>query len=141
MLKRAKATVTESGEDLKKWASQIRKGSLEMCLLAAIARRPCYGFDIMQELRDLLTSEGTLYPLLNRLQNEGAIDAYWQESASGPPRKYYTLTETGRETLAHMQIEWQRYTSAVEAVLTATAEVSDDSQPGERLIVRAKPAP
>src|SRR6476620_8804326 len=96
----------EPADDLKKWSSQIRKGSLEMCLLGVLAHQPRYGFEIVQHLNDtsgLAVSEGTLYPLLNRLQNESLIDAYWQESASGPPRKYYTLTATGRESFARMR--------------------------------------
>jgi PadR family transcriptional regulator PadR len=113
----------EPADDLKKWSSQIRKGSLEMCLLGVLAHQPRYGFEIVQHLNDtsgLAVSEGTLYPLLNRLQNEGLIDAYWQESASGPPRKYYTLTATGRESFARMRDEWRRYADSVEAVLAAS---------------------
>jgi PadR family transcriptional regulator PadR len=107
-------------DQLKKWNSQIRKGSLEMCLLGVLGRQPRYGFEIVQHLNQtsgLAVSEGTLYPLLNRLQNEALIEAFWQESASGPPRKYYSLTPAGRETFARMREEWRRYAIAVEAVL------------------------
>ena len=68
----------ETTDDLKKWSSQIRKGSLEMCLLGVLAHEPRYGFEIVQHLNEtsgLAVSEGTLYPLLNRLQNEALIEA------------------------------------------------------------------
>lgn len=110
----------EASDDLKKWSSQIRKGSLEMCLLGVLAHQARYGFEIVQHLNEvsgLAVSEGTLYPLLNRLQNEALIEAYWQESASGPPRKYYTLTATGRDSFTRMRDEWRRYADSVEAVL------------------------
>jgi PadR family transcriptional regulator PadR len=113
-------TPSAAADDLKKWASQIRKGSLEMCLLGVLADEARYGFEIVQNLGTsdgLAISEGTLYPLLNRLQNEGLIEASWQESPNGPPRKYYSLTASGREAFARMREEWRRHAGAVEAIL------------------------
>lgn len=103
----------------RKWTSQIRKGSLEMCLLGVIASRPRYGFEIVQYLNgsDLAVTEGTIYPLLNRLQNEGLIDARWQESANGPPRKYYAQTEAGAAAFFRMRDEWRQYAASVEQIL------------------------
>lgn len=111
---------TDPSEDLKKWGTQIRKGSLEMCLLAQLADRPRYGFEIVSDLAatgSLVVSEGTIYPLLNRLQNETLIVAHWQESVSGPPRKYYQLSSQGRDTLARMRTEWRTHALSVEALL------------------------
>ena len=131
----------EPADDLKKWSSQIRKGSLEMCLLAVLAEKPRYGFEIAQHLDDdsgLAVTEGTLYPLLNRLQNEGLIEAYWQESASGPPRKYYTVTAAGREAFLKMRDEWRKYAQAVERILES-GDGAQALQPVDTLHVERKP--
>jgi PadR family transcriptional regulator PadR len=131
----------EASDDLKKWSSQIRKGSLEMCLLGVLAHQPRYGFEIVQHLNEtsgLAVSEGTLYPLLNRLQNEALIEAFWQESASGPPRKYYTLTATGRDSFARMREEWRRYAEAVEAVLAESEREAPASLPGAPMAMAPK---
>lgn len=131
----------EATDDLKKWSSQIRKGSLEMCLLAVLAHQARYGFEIVQHLNDtsgLAVSEGTLYPLLNRLQNEQLIEAFWQESASGPPRKYYTLTATGREAFGRMRDEWRRYAESVESVLTDSEREAPKEAPRARMAMAPK---
>lgn len=127
----AAPTEAAAADDLKKWASQIRKGSLEMCLLGVLADEARYGFEIVQNLGTsdgLAISEGTLYPLLNRLQNEGLIEANWQESPSGPPRKYYSLTPSGRDAFVRMREEWRRHAGAVEAIL-ARSERSGNVAP------------
>lgn len=119
-------------DELRKWGSQLRKGSLEMCLLGAIARRPSYGFEIAQTLgrgADLAVAEGTLYPLLNRLLAEGLIEASWRESSSGPPRKYYALTAAGGAALVEMRAEWQRYVAAVEQLFALPPEQADLAPP------------
>jgi PadR family transcriptional regulator PadR len=142
MFKKPKPPAADAAtDDLKKWSSQIRKGSLEMCLLAVLAHQPRYGFEIVQHLNDtsgLAVSEGTLYPLLNRLQNEALIEAFWQESASGPPRKYYTLTATGREAFVRMRDEWRRYAESVESVLTRSEQEGPAVAPRERLEMAPK---
>ena len=138
-----KRTPPAEGDELKKWSSQIRKGSLEMCLLGVIAGRPRYGFEIVQVMSatgGLSVTEGTLYPLLNRLQNEGLITAFWQESTSGPPRKYYSLTETGRETFGRMKEEWRRYAVSVEAILVDSELPGVESPEVEPLTVAPKPS-
>lgn len=116
---------SDAQDELRKWSTQIRKGSLELCLLGAIAGRPRYGFEIAQSLGGdggLAVSEGTLYPLLNRLLAEGLIEASWRESASGPPRKYYALTPSGRQTFEAMRQEWRRYTASVESILASAGD-------------------
>lgn len=97
--------------------SQMRRGMLEFCTLLIIDRGKVYSSDILKELKqaDLLVVEGTLYPLLNRLKTEGLLDYAWQESSSGPPRKYYTLTGKGEEKLAQLKVTWK---SLVESITT-----------------------
>src|SRR4051812_27611051 len=97
--------------------SQMRKGMLEFCTLLIISRDEVYASDILKELKlaDLIVVEGTLYPLLNRLKTDGLLDYAWKESTSGPPRKYYTLTEDGKEKLAQLKHTWK---SLVESIST-----------------------
>ncbi|MGM9474885.1 PadR family transcriptional regulator [Pedobacter sp. GSP4] len=95
--------------------TQMRKGILEYCVLSIIARGEIYASDIIAELRSakLLVVEGTLYPLLTRLKNNGLLSYNWVESTSGPPRKYYTLTEDGRGILSQLDQTWQELAYAV----------------------------
>jgi len=95
--------------------TQMRKGILEYCVLSIIARGEIYASDIIAELRSakLLVVEGTLYPLLTRLKNNGLLSYNWVESTSGPPRKYYSLTEVGKEILTQLDQTWQELAYAV----------------------------
>ena len=88
--------------------SQMRKGVLEYCILSIISRQEVYTSDILDALRqaDLLVVEGTLYPLLSRLKNNGLLKYRWQESTDGPPRKYFTLTQEGEQLLKALDEEW-----------------------------------
>lgn len=94
------------------WKTQIRKGYLELCLLAMIARHGrIYGFDLIEMLKaeNLEIKEGTLYPLLNRMTAEGLLSAHWEtEAAKGHPRKYYSLSKEGREIFKSMEDEFVR---------------------------------
>ena len=87
---------------------QMRKGILEFCILHIIARGEVYATDMIEELTDakLVVVEGTLYPLLNRLRNASLVSYKWVESESGPPRKYYSLTETGDLFLKELNDTW-----------------------------------
>ena len=89
--------------------SQMRKGLLEYCILSIISRGEAYASDILEMLKkaELLVVEGTIYPLLTRMKNEGLLSYRWQESTEGPPRKYYTLTENGERLLEQLDAEWQ----------------------------------
>lgn len=101
-------------------STQLLKGVLDMCLLALIAEEPSYGYEMVAKLerRGLeLVSEGSIYPLLSRLQKRGLIDGYFIESASGPPRKYYRIAPDGTEQLAEWTDEWKRLSKGVDAVL------------------------
>ncbi len=95
--------------------SQMRKGMLEYCILEIIRRKESYATDILSHLReaDLLVVEGTLYPILTRMKNAGLLSYRWQESTSGPPRKYFCITNEGQELLQSLEQEWQAITESV----------------------------
>ena len=95
--------------------SQMRKGILEYCILTIISRKEAYTSDILEALRnaDLLVVEGTLYPLLSRLKNNGLLAYRWQESTDGPPRKYFTLTDEGTELLSALNQECGTISQAI----------------------------
>ncbi|MFN7160764.1 MAG: PadR family transcriptional regulator [Candidatus Gracilibacteria bacterium] len=97
--------------------ASMRKGMLEYCILLTISQGKIYASDILKKLKeaDLLVVEGTLYPLLNRLRTEELLDYSWEESKSGPPRKYYSLTEKGTENLIQLKATWK---SLVESITT-----------------------
>lgn len=96
----------------------MRKGLLEYCILSIISRSEAYASDILETLKnaELLVVEGTLYPLLTRMKNEGLLSYRWQESTGGPPRKYYTLTPEGEQLLAQLDEEWQSICQAVNQI-------------------------
>jgi PadR family transcriptional regulator PadR len=109
--------------DDEKWMAQMRRGSLELCILAILSHGQRYGYDIVQALQGsggLVIKEGTIYPLLNRLKSEGLVDAEWRPSPQGPARKYYTLTTRGEETLARMREQWFRFSAALARILEDT---------------------
>ena len=100
--------------------SQMRKGYLEYCILLIIAKKPAYVSDIISELKEarMIVVEGTLYPLLTRLKNNGILSYNWQESVSGPPRKYYELTESGHQFLTELENGWEELAHAIELLRT-----------------------
>ncbi|WP_030429956.1 PadR family transcriptional regulator [Allokutzneria albata] len=103
-----------------KAVSQMRRGVLEYCVLALLRDSPRYGVELVQTLGAsgaLTTSEGTIYPLLSRLRRDGLVETTWQESATGPPRRYYSLTRAGHRSLAEFTAEWTRFRDAVEGFL------------------------
>jgi len=93
----------------------MRKGVLELCILRDLGRGVAYASGLLSDLRnaDMLVVEGTLYPLLTRMKNAGWLDYRWEESKSGPPRKYYRLTEQGLVILSDLNREWLAFTDAV----------------------------
>jgi PadR family transcriptional regulator, regulatory protein PadR len=100
--------------------SQMRRGTLQYCVLALLVNEARYGFDLVKELGEvegMVTSEGTIYPLLTRLRKEGLVETSWQESPSGPPRRYYSLTAAGHAALEAFAKEWTRFRDAVDHVL------------------------
>jgi PadR family transcriptional regulator PadR len=82
--------------------------------MAALCDGERYGYELVSTLGEVLSSEGTIYPLLARLRKDGWVKTSWQESASGPPRRYYGLTDSGREALEHFKGEWLRFRDAVD---------------------------
>lgn len=99
--------------------TQMRKGVLELCTLAIISEKDAYASDIIDTLKesDLIVVEGTLYPLLTRLKNDGMLSYRWEESTSGPPRKYFQLTQQGKETLIRLKQSWMDLTNAVNRII------------------------
>jgi len=99
--------------------SQMRKGVLEYCILNILNHHEsAYTSDILQELKDakMIVVEGTVYPLLTRLKNAGYLTYRWEESTSGPPRKYYVLTDDGKEFLNLMHQSWKELVDAVQHI-------------------------
>lgn len=107
-------------DSLKKWMSQVRKGSLELCILGLIKEKDIYAFELIQELEkieSLVLTEGTIYPLLKRLQGDDLISSFWVESDNGPPRKYYKMTEKGNNFFSEMEKEWTKFNQAINDIL------------------------
>lgn len=106
--------------NIEKAKAQMRKGVLELCTLSIIAEKDAYASDIIEKLKssDLIVVEGTLYPLLTRLKNEALLQYRWEESTSGPPRKYYQLTNQGEESLKVLKEAWNELTSAVDKIIS-----------------------
>jgi PadR family transcriptional regulator PadR len=109
--------------------TQLRRGVLEFCVLALLGHEEVYGFDLVRRLADvdgLVTSEGTIYPLLSRLRRDGWVSTTWRESESGPPRRYYAITPAGRHALSGFSTEWQRFRDSVDTLL-GTGNSHDDT--------------
>jgi PadR family transcriptional regulator PadR len=106
--------------------AQMRKGVLEFCILSLLSSREAYTSDIINTLKEskLLVVEGTLYPLLTRLKNDGLLDYRWEESTSGPPRKYYKTTTQGDEFLAELKNTWDELQNAVETTLSSETKIN-----------------
>ena len=98
--------------------AQMRKGVLEYCILSVLNGHDKYASEILETLKDakMLVVEGTIYPLLTRLKNAGLLNYRWEESTSGPPRKYYTLTETGKLFLKELDSTWDELRNATNLV-------------------------
>ena len=97
---------------------QLKKGVLEMCVLALLSRGDNYAYEIASRMAEAVgMGEGTIYPLMRRMQNEGLVSTYLQESESGPPRKYYRLTKSGALALKNQIAEWLAFESAVRKIL------------------------
>jgi len=98
--------------------AQMRKGILEYCILSILAKKDLYTSDIIRALKenDLIVVEGTLYPLLTRQKNAGLLSYRWEESTQGPPRKYYSLTETGKAYLKELNESWESLIKSVKSI-------------------------
>ena len=111
--------------------SQMRKGILEFCILSIIRRGEAYPSDIVEEMRaaNLQILEGTLYPLLTRLKNADMLTYRWVESSSGPPRKYFSLTEKGEAFYRELEQTWQELSIGVNALTSQTTTIETSTKP------------
>ena len=105
--------------NIEKTKAQMRKGVLEYCILAIISEKEVYASDIIIQLKEaeLIIVEGTLYPLLTRLKNDNLLSYRWEESKSGPPRKYYEITDMGKTFLKELDEGWKNLVESVRYVL------------------------
>ncbi len=104
----------------EKLLAQMRRGAIEYCVLALLRDQDRYGLELTRALSEadgLVTSEGTVYPLLTRLDREGLVEATWEESPSGPPRRYYRITKDGQIALKAFIAQWRRFAAAVNDLL------------------------
>ena len=109
-----------------KWEVQLRKGCLELAILASLWGGRRYGLEILRLVEsdsELVISEGTIYPLLTRLKTLGLVESEWVESDSGHPRKYYSLTAAGRQRAREMAAVWERFSASVGRLLAPLREV------------------
>lgn len=105
---------------------QMRKGILEFCILHIISRGEVYASDMLEELTaaKIIVVEGTLYPLLTRLRKAGLVDYKWVESTSGPPRKYYTLTDEGKAFLFQLNSTWQELLNSTSKIIDRKTDIN-----------------
>lgn len=104
--------------NLENTKAQMKKGVLEFCILSILSKQDLYASDIIKTLKEskMIVVEGTLYPLLTRQKNAGLLSYRWEESTQGPPRKYYTLTEKGKEYLSELKKSWTELVDAVNLI-------------------------
>ncbi len=101
--------------------SQFKKGVLELCVLSTISQKDCYGYELVETISEnIQISEGTIYPLLRKLVKQEYCTTYLRESQEGPPRKYYTLTELGKQVKDQLTEEWYEFTGSVDNILSQT---------------------
>jgi PadR family transcriptional regulator, regulatory protein PadR len=130
-----KEDLQSTQENSEKWEVQLRKGSLELAILASLWQGRLYGLEILRHLEsesDLIVVEGTAYPLLNRLRTLGLVETEWVESDSGHPRKYYRLTAAGRQRALEMSRIWTRFSASMSnLVAPLTADVGKEMRKEE----------
>ena len=121
-----------TGHDVLGSGCDLKKGVLGLCVLALLARADSYAYEIASRLSDAIDmGEGTIYPLMRRMQTDGLVETYLVESPSGPSRKYYRLTQAGRAALDAQTAEWKAFTRAVDAVVSDSPVAA--AQPGDAL--------
>ena len=103
--------------------TQLKKGVLELCVLELLRTQDRYGYELVAKIStSVAISEGTIYPLLRRLKNEGSVSTYLKESSEGPPRKYYRLTQRGEETRAAQMADWNAFINGIGRILGGQSE-------------------
>jgi PadR family transcriptional regulator PadR len=108
------------------WLRELKKGSIQLCILAVLSSKKKYGFQIIKELREQSggyydLKEGTLYPALHRLEKRGYLKSEWVTQKSGMPRKYYSLTDRGKKAFSEVKVEWKKMVKSLDDVLEAGA--------------------
>ena len=110
----------EKTEKIAKWESQVRKGVLDYIILICLEKQEYYGYELIKSIKEktgLNVSEGTIYPLLNRLKKENFIISNWIEMETGIPRKYYRITSSGRTVLMGMKDAWKKFTFSINQLM------------------------
>lgn len=103
---------------------QFKKGVLELCVLSMLAKRDCYGYELVNKIsKNIAIAEGTIYPLLRRLKDDGYFTTYLEESQEGPPRKYYRLTDLGRNTKDELVKEWLWFVEGVNQIIKEAEQI------------------
>ena len=98
--------------------TQLKRGTLELCVLSLLSKSDKYGFELVNAISEQIKiSEGTIYPLLKRIKDEGYVTTYLQESQEGPPRKYYSITQSGRDAQKNLETEWHNIVSGMKKIL------------------------
>lgn len=122
---------------------RLRRSAIEPCVLMLLAERSGYAHDIVATLAradGLVTSEGTVYPMLSRMRREGLVSTEWRESPTGPPRRYYQLTPAGEQSVAGFKIAWRTFQQSVDAVVTGTLALPDPVTESNNLITVKEPS-
>ena len=97
---------------------QYKRGVIELCVLSMLYQRDCYGYDVSEKIsRHVQIADGTVYPILRKLKSDGMVTTYLSEESGGPPRKYYSLTNLGREEYESAKAEWLNFVKSVERIL------------------------
>jgi len=116
---------------LQNWKTQLRKGVLELCVLNALSAREYYGYDLVQTLKQievLQMREGTVYPILARLEDDGLVTSETRASSAGPPRKYVSITQEGKTYVAKANAHWSEMVSAVKRAQSGAMKGSSDGR-------------
>ena len=124
--------MAERSAAVDKWEIQLRKGCLELAILASLWPGKLYGLEILrllEESSDLVVGEGTVYPLLSRLKAEGLLESQWVDAETGHPRKYYQLTETGRERAIQMAKTWTQFSAGLGCLIEPVLKREEVEQP------------
>lgn len=111
---------SRDNQDIDKWEAQLRKGCLELAIMAALSGGKLYGLEILERVESdsgLIIAEGTIYPLLSRLKALGLVESQWVESEAGHPRKYHALTPAGKKRVREMARTWERFSSSMSRLL------------------------
>ena len=112
---------------MKTWITQLRKGLLEFCILNALAKNESYGYELIQQLKaleELAITESTVYPILNRIRQDGYVKVRVASSASGPPRRYFSLTALGKRRIQTMNTYWHDLCASIDHLRTTDTEIT-----------------